>query len=59
MPKSRARTKAGKQRAVRRELHKFKVGSLRSGSGGKVRSRRQAIAIALRQAGISRPRRKR
>jgi len=54
MPKSRARTKAGKQRAVGREMHKFKTGSLRSGSGGKVRSRSQAIAIAMSQAGLSR-----
>lgn len=54
MPKSRARTKAGKQRAVGREMHKFKAGTLKSGSGGKVRSRKQAVAIALSQAGLGR-----
>lgn len=54
MPKSRARTMAGKRRAVGREMHKFKIGTLRSGSGGRVRSRQQAIAIALSQAGLAR-----
>ena len=36
---------------VKRTLHEFKVGSLHSGSkkGPTVRSRKQAIAIALRQ----------
>ena len=28
-------------------MHKFKVGDLRSGNGGKVKSRKQAIAIML------------
>jgi hypothetical protein len=58
MPRTRARTKAGKQRFVGKEMHRFKVGSLKSGSGHKVRSRKQAIAIALSQAGLSRRRRK-
>jgi hypothetical protein len=37
---------------IRTVMHEFKVGSLHSGSkrGPKVRSRRQAIAIALSQA---------
>jgi hypothetical protein len=38
-------------------MHEFKHGELksgRSGKGGKVRSRRQAIAIAVREAGASR-----
>lgn len=35
------------KRIVRSELHKFKTGTLKSGSGRKVRSRKQAIAIAL------------
>jgi hypothetical protein len=58
MSKSHARTKAGKQRFVGKEMHRFKVGSLRSGSGRKVTSRKQAVAIALHQAGLSRRRRK-
>ena len=39
-----------------RVMHEFKHGELRSGragSGGKVKSRRQAIAIALKEAGAS------
>jgi hypothetical protein len=38
---------------VGREMHKFKRGTLKSGRGGKggtVKSRRQAIAIALSEA---------
>ena len=38
---------------VEREMHKFKRGTLKSGKGGKggtVKSRRQAIAIALSEA---------
>ncbi len=38
---------------VKREMHKFKRGKLRSGKGGrggKVRSRKQAIAIGLSEA---------
>ncbi len=37
-----------------RVMHEFKHGELRSGRGGKVKSRRQAIAIALSEAGASR-----
>src|SRR5438552_6960943 len=39
-----------------RVMHEFKHGELKSGSrgkGGKVKSRRQAIAIALKEAGAS------
>lgn len=44
------------QEGVRQEMHKFKHGQLHSGSkrGPKVRSRKQAIAIALHEAGLSR-----
>jgi hypothetical protein len=40
---------------VRQEMHKFKVGSLHSGSkkGPLVKNRKQAIAIALNEAGMS------
>jgi hypothetical protein len=40
-------------RAVEREMHKFKRGKLKSGLGGKagrVKSRKQAIAIGLSEA---------
>ena len=35
---------------VKRALHRRKKGSLKSGKGGKVRSRKQAIAIGLSEA---------
>jgi hypothetical protein len=47
-----AKGKAG----VKQEMHKFKEGTLHSGSpnGPKVTNRRQAIAISLSEAGLSR-----
>jgi len=39
---------AGKQ--VETEMHEFKLGKLKSGSGQKVTSRKQAIAIGLSEA---------
>jgi hypothetical protein len=46
--------KQGKE-GVRQEMHKFKAGTLHSGSkkGPVVTSRKQAVAIALNQAGMS------
>jgi hypothetical protein len=44
------------KKTVGRVMHEFKHGELKSGprgKGGKVRSRRQAIAIALHEAGTS------
>ena len=44
------------KRVAGRVMHEFKHGELkrgRSGRGGKVKNRRQAIAIALREAGAS------
>ena len=46
---------------VKRALHKRKRGTLRSGSGGRVKSRKQAIAIGLseaRRAGGKAPKRR-
>lgn len=56
MAKTRARTLAGKRRHAAKTMHEFKVGKLKSGSGHKVRSRAQAIAIALKSAKLSRRR---
>lgn len=43
--------KAGKGKAkVEKVMHEYKEGSLKSGSGGKVKSRKQAVAIALNEA---------
>lgn len=46
-----ARARAGRDK-IHQVMHEFKHGQLRSGSkrGPRVRSRRQAIAIALNQA---------
>jgi len=56
-----ARARTGR-RKVRKVMHEYKRGTLRSGSGGKVRKRKQAVAIALseaRRAGARIPRRRR
>ena len=44
------------QAGVRQEMHKFKEGTLHSGSssGPIVKKRSQAIAISLKEAGLSR-----
>jgi hypothetical protein len=51
----RSAPKKAQQTRVESELHKFKEGSLHSGSkkGPKVTDRKQAIAIALSEAGLS------
>jgi len=52
-------TKAGKQAKAHKVMREYKQGKLRSGSGGKVTSRRQAVAIAMSESGQSRKRKKR
>lgn len=54
--KKKPTTKAGKQAKVGKIMHEFKHGALHSGSkqGPKVKSRRQAVAIAMKQSGLSR-----
>ena len=44
-----------KEKKIKKVMKEFKSGSLRSGSkkGPKVKSRKQAIAIALSEAGLS------
>lgn len=44
---------SSKKDKVHAVMAEYKRGTLRSGSGGKVRSRKQAIAIALKEAGLS------
>ena len=46
------------KRKVSRVMREHKQGKLRSGSGGKVKSRKQAVAIAMSESGQSRKRRK-
>jgi hypothetical protein len=51
-----ARESMAQRRTAGRVMHEFKHGELKSGrggKGGKVKSRRQAIAIALKEAGAS------
>lgn len=47
---NRSKLSPAQQRKVGTVLHEFKAGNLRSGSGGKVTNRRQAIAIAMSEA---------
>ena len=49
-----------KEKKVEKVMKEFKSGSLRSGSkkGPKVKSRKQAIAIALNEAGLSKKKKK-
>jgi Family of unknown function (DUF6496) len=49
-----AKQSRGQRRTVGRVMHEYKHGELESSRGGKVKSRRQAVAIALSEAGSSR-----
>ena len=47
-------TKAGKAKKVAKVMREFKAGTLHSGKGGKVvKNPKQAIAISLSEAGMS------
>jgi ribosomal protein L21E len=47
------------QKKVGNVMHEYKEGTLHSGKGGKVvKSRKQAVAIALSSAGMSKPMKK-
>lgn len=58
MARKKPTTKSGKERKVGKVLREFKGGTLKSSSGGRVKSRKQAIAIALSEAGLSKKRKK-
>jgi hypothetical protein len=45
-----AKYSKGAQQSVKKEMHKLKEGTLKSGSGKKVTSRKQAVAIGLSEA---------
>jgi hypothetical protein len=54
-----AKSKKGKKAKVKKVMDEWKSGSLKSGgSGKKVTSRKQAIAIALSESGQSKKKRK-
>ncbi len=56
--KMKSKTKAGKKRKMGKVMGEFKSGSLDSSSGKRVTSRKQAIAIAMSEAGKSKKKRK-
>lgn len=45
-----ARTAAKGKGKVKKVMHEFKEGALKSGSGRKVTNRKQAVAVALSEA---------
>jgi hypothetical protein len=48
-----AKASLRQKRTVGRVMHEYEQGELKSGRGGKVKSRKQAIAIALTEGGES------
>ncbi|MGI9250237.1 MAG: DUF6496 domain-containing protein [Pseudohongiellaceae bacterium] len=60
MAKRKPKTKAGKKAKAKKVMGEFKRGNLRSGSktGPKVKSKKQAIAIAMSESGQGRKRKK-
>lgn len=48
-----AKESKGQKETIERVMHEFKHGELPRGRGGKVTSHKQAVAIALKEAGAS------
>ena len=46
------------KREVSKVMHEYKEGDLKSGSGRKAKSRKQAVAIAMSESGQSKRRKK-
>lgn len=56
--KSTKKPTAAQKAKVGKVLGEAKAGKLKSSSGAKVTSRKQAIAIAMSEAGLSKPKKK-
>jgi hypothetical protein len=50
--------RTAQKRKVKKVMHEYKRGKLKSGSGRKVKSRKQAVAIAMSESGQSKRRKK-
>lgn len=48
-----------KNNKIKKVMGEYKRGTLKSSSGSKVKSRKQAVAIAMSEAGMTRKKRKR
>jgi uncharacterized protein DUF6496 len=59
MATTKAKTKTGRRRKVGKVMGEYKRRTLKSGSGRRVKSRKQAVAIAMSESGQSRRRKKR
>jgi len=51
---NKPKIKSAKKAKMHKVMREYKHGTLKSGSGGKVKSRKQAIAIGLKESGQSR-----
>lgn len=49
--KKKPTTKAGKAKKINKVMSEYERGSLKSGSGKKVKNKKQAVAIAMSEAG--------
>ena len=58
MARKKPTTKAGKKRKMHKVMSEHKAGTLRSSSGKKVTSRKQAVAIGLSESGQSNKRKR-
>jgi hypothetical protein len=58
MPMHYGKKSAGPKDKVQKVMHEYKEGELKSSSGKKVTSRKQAIAIAMSEAGKAKPKKK-